>query len=96
MGLRPPVRIFSGKRKTEFKFKRNFGKKIPREKISLKRNVMKNPLFKSSLFATPESFEELQEMIENYSNSSEKSLAYQVAMFTMNLCHSLVEKELEK
>lgn len=57
---------------------------------------MKNPLFKSSLFATPESFEELQEMIENYSNSSEKSLAYQVAMFTMNLCHSLVEKELEK
>lgn len=57
---------------------------------------MKNPLFKSSLFATPESFEELQEMIENYSNSAEKSLAYQVAMFTMNLCHSLVEKELEK
>jgi len=58
-------------------------------------SYMKNPLFKSSLFVTPESFEELQNMIEQYSNSSEKSLAYQVSMFTMNLCHKLVEQELK-
>ncbi len=57
---------------------------------------MKNPLFKSSLFVTPESFEELQNMIEQYSNSSEKSLAYQVSMFTMNLCHKIVEDEIHE
>ena len=57
---------------------------------------MKNPLFKSSLFVTPESFEELQNMIEQYSNSSEKSLAYQVSMFTMNLCHKLVEDKIHE
>jgi hypothetical protein len=56
---------------------------------------MKNPLFKSSLVVTPESFEELQNMIEQYSNSSEKCLAYQVSMFTINLCHKLVEQELQ-
>jgi hypothetical protein len=55
-----------------------------------------NPLFNSSLFITPESFDELQDMIDGYIDPSEKSLAYQVAMFTMNLCHRLVEKELEK
>ena len=35
-------------------------------------------------------------MIEQYSNSSEKSLAYQVSMFTMNLCHKLVEDEIHE
>jgi hypothetical protein len=57
---------------------------------------MKNPLFKSSFFVTPESFEELQNMIEQYSNSSEKSLAYQVSMFRMNLCHKLVEDKIQE
>lgn len=57
---------------------------------------MKNPLFKSSLFTTPESFDELHKMIDNYSNSSEKSLAFQVSMFTINLCHKLVQQEIDK
>jgi hypothetical protein len=55
---------------------------------------MKNPLFQSSLFATPESFEDLQNSIEQYSGQ-EKSFAYTIAMLTMNLCHKLVEKELK-
>ena len=55
---------------------------------------MKNPLFKSSLFATPESFEDLQRMIEQYSGS-EKTVAYTISMLTINLCHKLVEKELK-
>jgi hypothetical protein len=56
---------------------------------------MKNPLFSSSLFVTPDSFEDLENMIEQYSNSSEKSLAYQVSMFTMNLCHKLVQEQID-
>jgi hypothetical protein len=55
---------------------------------------MKNPLFSSSLFVTPDSFEDLQNMIESYS-PSEKSLAYQVSMFTMNLCHKLVQEQID-
>lgn len=52
---------------------------------------MKNPLFQSSLFYTPESFDELQEMIEQKFSGSEKSIAYQVMMYTQNLCHKLFE-----
>lgn len=54
---------------------------------------MNNPLFKSSLFATPESFEDLQNMIEQYSGQ-DKSFAYTISMLTINLCHKLVEKEM--
>ena len=56
-------------------------------------SYMNNPLFKSSLFATPESFEDLQNMIEQYSGQ-EKSFAYTISMLTINLCHKLVEKEI--
>ena len=56
---------------------------------------MKNPLFNSSLFVTPQSFVDLQNMIEQYSNSSEKSLAYQVSMFTLNLCHKMVQDQID-
>jgi len=55
---------------------------------------MKNPLFNSSLFATPDSFEDLQDMIEQYSGS-EKSLAYLISMLTMNLCHKLVLDQID-
>ena len=54
---------------------------------------MNNPLFKSSLFATPESFEDLQNSIEQYSGQ-EKSFAYTISMLTINLCHKLVEQEM--
>lgn len=56
---------------------------------------MKNPLFKCSLFATPENYEELLSILERFSGS-EKTVAYQVAMSTLNLCHSLVERELKE
>jgi hypothetical protein len=56
---------------------------------------MKNPLFNSSLFATPESFEDLQRMIEQFSGS-EKTVAYHVSMLTLNLCHKMVEELFEK
>jgi hypothetical protein len=56
---------------------------------------MKNPLSNSSLFATPESFEDLQRMIEQFSGS-EKTVAYHVSMLTLNLCHKMVEERFEK
>lgn len=56
---------------------------------------MKNPLFQSSLFATPESFEELQNSIEQYSGQ-EKSFAYLISMLTLNLCHKLVEDKIQE
>jgi len=55
---------------------------------------MKNPLFSSSMFATPDSFEDLQSMIEAYSGS-EKSLAYLISMLTMNLCHKLIQDQID-
>jgi len=56
---------------------------------------MKNPLFSSSLFATPESFEDLQNYIELYSGS-EKTVGYTISMLTLNLCHKMVQEELVK
>jgi hypothetical protein len=56
---------------------------------------MKNPLFSSSLFDTPESFEDLQNYIEMYSGQ-DKSFAYVVSMLTLNLCHKLVEQEISR
>ena len=51
---------------------------------------MKNPIPRSSLFATPESIEALTGYIEQM-NGTEKALAYTIAMMTLNLSHSLVE-----
>lgn len=53
-----------------------------------------NPLFESSLFVTPESFDELCNMIERNYNGSERAIAYQVMMFTQNLCSRMVDKAL--
>ena len=50
---------------------------------------MENPIFKSDLFITPESLEELLSHADSTSNP------YHVVMITMNYCHSLVEREIE-
>ena len=53
---------------------------------------MQNPILRSGFFATPESMEELFERADLMSNKTE---AYQMMVFTMNYCHSLVEREIE-
>lgn len=52
---------------------------------------VKNPLFNSSLFVTPKDWNDLQDMIERYSGS-EKAVAYQVMMFTQNLCAKMFDE----
>ena len=49
-----------------------------------------NPLQSSNLFITPTSVEQLTEIADSMSNSSE---AWRMIVFTMNYCHQLVESE---
>lgn len=51
---------------------------------------MNNPLFQSSLFYTPESWEDLQNKIESNYSGQEKATAYLVMMWTQNLCNKMV------
>ena len=51
---------------------------------------MQNPIPQSSLFRTPASLDELQEIAESMSNKSE---AWRMMVFTLNFCHSLVNQE---
>lgn len=55
---------------------------------------MKNPIPSSKMFVTPVSEQDLYDRIEQLTGS-ERALAYQIAMFTFNLCHTLVNKELD-
>jgi hypothetical protein len=57
--------------------------------------MMKNPINKMNMFATPESVDALCERIEQLSGS-EKTVAYTYAIMMMNLCSELVNKELAK
>jgi len=52
-----------------------------------------NPLQNSNLFITPTSVEQLTEIADAMSNSSE---AWRMMVFTMNYCHQLVESEMRK
>ena len=54
---------------------------------------MKNPIIKSDLFKTPTSIEQLMDIAESMSNSSE---AWLMMTFTLNYCHMMVREELEK
>ena len=49
-----------------------------------------NPLQNSNLFITPTSVEQLTEIADSMSNSSE---AWRMMVFTMNYCHQLVEEQ---
>jgi hypothetical protein len=57
--------------------------------------MMKNPINKMNMFATPESVDALCERIEQLTGS-EKTVAYTYAIMMMNLCSELVNKELAK
>jgi hypothetical protein len=52
-----------------------------------------NPLHNSNLFITPTSVEQLTEIADSMSNSSE---AWRMMVFTMNYCHQLVESEMRR
>ena len=54
---------------------------------------MKNPIPRSGLFVTPDSFEELMAMTENCTgDDNERRLVYLGAMMALNLSHKLVEE----
>jgi hypothetical protein len=53
---------------------------------------MQNPIQQFKLFATPESAHELIEIANAMENRLE---ATEMMMFTLNYCHSLVEREIE-
>ena len=54
---------------------------------------MKNPIIKSDLFKTPSSIEQLMEIAESMSNSSE---AWRMMVFTLNYCHMMVREAIEQ
>ena len=47
----------------------------------------------SSLFATPESLEALDEQIRALNLDSERAIAYRYTMMAFNLAHKLIEQE---
>lgn len=51
---------------------------------------MQNPIPHSTLFKTPASLEELQEIANTMSNASE---AWRMMVFTLNFCHDIVKQE---
>ncbi len=56
---------------------------------------MKNPIPHSGMFVTPTSEQDLYDRIEQLTGS-ERALAFQIAMYTFNLCHKMVAEELRK
>lgn len=53
---------------------------------------MSNPIMYSRLFATPESYEALDEYIRSLPKD-QRSVAYLISMMTMNLCNKLVDEQ---
>lgn len=66
------------------------------QRESTQKPPVKNPLFISSLFVTPNNMTELQELIENTYSDKEKAIAYQVMMFTNNTCAKMFDEAIEK
>jgi hypothetical protein len=56
---------------------------------------MKNPIPRSGMFVTPKDEQDLFDRISQLTGS-ERQVATMFAMFTMNLCSQMVEKELAK
>ena len=56
---------------------------------------MQNPIPKNAMWATPQSLEDLYEMLERF-NGSEASVAWHVVMLTLNMCNKLVADEVTK
>jgi hypothetical protein len=57
---------------------------------------MTNPIPKNDFWATPESFEELTEMLESIGSANEKRMAWFGAMLALNLCHDFLEKHQDR
>jgi hypothetical protein len=55
---------------------------------------MNNPIPRSSLFVTPESMTDLDQMIQQLP-ATERATVYQYVMFAFNLAHKLVEESKE-
>jgi hypothetical protein len=56
-------------------------------------NIVENPIPKTGLFATPESFEQLMEYCQRFTGQ-ERIIAITVATMALNLAHDTVEKEI--
>ena len=56
---------------------------------------MDNPIIRSGLFGTPESYEALDHYIRCL-DPEDRALAYTISVMTMNLCYKLVEAEKAK
>jgi hypothetical protein len=56
-------------------------------------NIVENPIPKTGLFATPESFEQLMEYCQRFTGN-ERMIAVTVATMALNLAHEVVEKEI--
>lgn len=56
-------------------------------------HTIENPIPKTGLFATPESFESLMQYCERFTGS-ERMIAVTVATMALNLAHDVVEKKI--
>jgi hypothetical protein len=56
-------------------------------------DIVKNPIPKTGLFATPESLEQLMEYCQRF-NGQERIIAITVATMALNLSHDLVEQNI--
>jgi len=56
-------------------------------------DIVKNPIPKTGLFATPESLDQLMEYCQRF-NGQERIIAITVATMAINLAHELVEKDI--
>jgi hypothetical protein len=55
--------------------------------------TVENPIPKTNLFATPESFEQLMEYCQRFTGQ-ERMIAVTVATMALNLAHEVVEQEI--
>ena len=56
-------------------------------------DIVTNPIIRSSLFCTPNSYEVLNKMILSLP-AKERALAFKISVLTSNLCHKLVNDEI--
>lgn len=56
---------------------------------------MQNPIPKNDMWTTPESVDTLMARCENF-HGNDRTVAYTIAMMTLNLCHKLVEQAREE
>ena len=57
--------------------------------------MIQNPIPYNGLFHTADSLSDLVDRIMSYSNSSERTIAIQVMLTTMNTCSKIVKEKLE-